>query len=202
MKLHAGKESGNSYKLRILLNMLAVPYELIFVDLPNKEHKSPRFTALNPRGQVPVLEDGPVVIWDSSAALIYLARKYGRTDLLPEDPAGLAEVAQWLALAGNEIQFGLQYARRGVIRNRWIAGDLAQLQEIGRLGLKAMEQRLSGHEWLAGDRPTIADIACFPYVDTAPEALIDLSDYPATSAWLSRCKVLPGWIEKEVHASK
>jgi glutathione S-transferase len=193
MRLHAGRESGNSYKVRILLALLGVDYETVIVDLGRHEHKSEAFRALNPRGQVPVLEDGDTLLWDSAACLVYLARKYGRDDLLPTEPAALAEVVQWLTLAGSELQFGLQYARRGVIRGRWIAGDLEQLQAIGRLGLEALEQRLAGHDWLAGERPTIADIACFPYVETAPEAKLPLDPYPGILAWLGRCRSLPGW---------
>jgi glutathione S-transferase len=59
-----------------------------------------------------------------------------------------------------------------------------------------MENRLKDHDWLAIDRPTTADVACFPYVETAPEALISLDPYPGVVAWLVRCKALPGWAER------
>jgi len=192
MKLFVGPVSGNSYKVRILLALLDVPIQIIVVDLSKVEHKSEAFLELNPRGQVPVLEDNGLVLWDSSACLVYLARKYG-PDWLPNDAAGLAEVTQWLALAGTEIQFGLQYARRGVQRGRWIAGNLEQLQAIGRLGLDTLERRLRTHKFLCLDRPTIADIACFPYVDSAPEADLNLDAWPGTMKWLARCRSLPKW---------
>lgn len=198
MKLYLVAVSGNSYKVRILLSVLKVPHELVFVDTGNRAHKQPPFLALNPRGEVPVLEDGGVVLWDSAAILVYLARKHGGGQWLPAEPGPMAQVMQWVALAGNEIQFGLQYARRGILQGRWTAGTLEQGQAMGRVALDALERRLSDHAWLALDQPTIADVACFPYVETAPESRVPLEPYPAVRAWLARCKSLPGWAERKI----
>lgn len=197
MKLYYIPISGNSYKVRILLSLLNVPYEKVAVDSKNKEHKQPAFRRLNPRGEVPVLEDNGLVLWDSAACLVYIARRFGGDDWLPGDPGGMAQVMQWVALAGNEIQFGLQYARRGVLQNRWTAGTLEQGQAMGRVALEVLEGRLKDNAWLALGRPTIADVACFPYVETAPEAKIPLDPYPAVTAWLERCRALPGWARRE-----
>jgi glutathione S-transferase len=194
VKLYTGLESGNSWKVRILLEQLGVPYEKVFVDMLQWEHKTERFMSeLNPRGQVPVLEDEGRRYWDSAACLVYIARKFEREDWLPIDAAGMAEVMQWVSLAASEIQFGLQYARRGVMRDRWIAGNLEQLQVIGKLALGALEWRLRDHDWLALDRITIADIACFPYVYHADEAKLPLDPYPAIGAWVDRCLARPNW---------
>jgi glutathione S-transferase len=193
MKFYGSKASGNAYKVRILLALLRVPHEEVTIDFAKREHKTPEFLRLNPRGEVPVIEDGAVVLWDSGACLVYIARKYGGELLLPVDAAGLAEVTQWLALAASEIQFGLQYARRGLLQGRWTAGTLEQGHAIARVALDAIEQRLHKHDWLALARPTIADVACFPYVETAPESGIALDAYPCTRSWLARCKELPGW---------
>ena len=194
MKLYTGRESGNSWKIRILLEQIGIPYETVYVDFLNGEHKSKQSRGeYNPRGQVPVLEDAGKRYWDSAASLVYIARKYDRQDWLPTDAAGMAEVMQWVSLAASEIQFGLQYTRRGVMRDRWIAGNLEQLQAIGRLGLDALEWRLAEHDWLALDRITIADIACFPYVYHAPEAKLSLDPYPGIVRWLERCQAQPNW---------
>ena len=193
MKLYFVAVSGNSYKVRILLSLLNVPYEKVVVDTKNGEHKRPPFLKLNPRGEIPVLEDDGVVLWDSCAILVYLARKHGGEKWLPSEPAAMGEVMQWVALAGNEIQFGLQYARRGVLQDRWTAGTLEQGQAMGRVALNALELRLKDNDWLALVHPTIADVACFPYIETAPEARVPLEPYPAVTAWLARCKALPGW---------
>ena len=189
--------SGNSWKIRILLEQLGVPYEKELIDLLTWEHKSKDFMAtVNPRGQVPVLEDGGRRFWDSGACLVYLARKFDRLDWLPIEPAPMAEVLQWVFMAETEIQFGLQYTRRGLMRDRWIIGSAAnkdQFQAIGRMALAAMQARLRDHEWLALDHITIADIACFPYVFHAPEAGLSFDDYPAIAPWLARCQARPNW---------
>ena len=197
MKLYTFYESGNSWKVRILLEQLGVPYEKVVVDLLKWEQKTEQFMSeFNPRGQVPVLEDEGRRFWDSAACLVYIARKYDRQDWLPTDAAGMAEVMQWVSLAATEIQFGLQYTRRGVMRDRWIAGNLAELQAIGRTALGALEWRLKNHDWLALDRITIADIACFPYVYYAHEAKLPLDDeYPGVARWVARCMAMPDWAE-------
>lgn len=196
MKLYLTNGSGNSYKVRILLSLLGLRYEKVILDTKKREHKAPGFLKLNPRGEVPVLEDDGVVLWDSAAILVYLARKHGGEQWLPSAPGPMGEVMQWVALAGNEIQFGLQYARRGALQDRWTAGTLEQGHAMGRVALGALEGRLKGNAWLALGRPTIADIACFPYIETAPEARVPLDPYPAVVAWLARCKALPAWAER------
>src|SRR5688500_9021505 len=96
MKLYMTESSGNSYKVRVLASILKVPYEKVYVDWDAREHKQPPFLALNPRGQVPVMEIEGRFLWDSTAHLIYIARKHGGEHWFPTDPLAMAEVAQWL----------------------------------------------------------------------------------------------------------
>jgi glutathione S-transferase len=195
MKLYMTAGSGNAYKARLLLSLLRVPYEKAIVDTPKGEHRQPAFLKLNPRGQVPVLEDEGRVYWDSTAALVYIGRKHGGEQWLPNDAAGMAEVMQWMALAQNEIHYGLQWAR-GVV-NKIKTGSLEEYQGYGRNGLKVLEGRLKDHPWLALDRPTIAECACYPYVSVAPEGGFRLEDFPHVQAWIRRIEALPGW-EKRI----
>jgi glutathione S-transferase len=193
MKFYGAAVSGNAYKVGILLELLQVPHETVLIDFSKREHKSPEFLQLNPRGEVPVIEDGNVVLWDSGACLAYIARKHGGDKWLPADAAGMAAVMQWLSLAASEIQFGLQYARRGLMQKRWTAGTLEQGHAISRIALDAIDQRLQHNDWLALGRPTIADVACFPYVETAPESGLPLEPFPRIAEWLARCRALPRW---------
>ena len=193
MKLYMTESSGNAYKVRVLASLLKVPYDSVEVDWDGKEHKSPAFVKMNPRGQVPVMEIDGKIIWDSTAHLIYLARKHGGEKWFPSDPLAMAEVAQWLALAQNEIFFGLQWARG--VKKGFRGGSVEEYQGYGRKGLDVLTWRLKDNEWLALGRPTIADIACYPYVKRTPEAGLSLDPYPAVKAWLARCEALPGWIE-------
>ncbi len=196
MKVYLAKVSGNAYKLRILLSLLKVPHEVVWLDFANKEHKSAAYLKINPRGEVPALEDHGHMIWDSAACLVYVARQYGSEQWLPTDPLGLAEVMQWLALSATELQCGLQYARRLLVLGRRTLGTLEEGQNFGRLALDVVETHLKTHEWLALGRPTIAEPACFPYIETAPESQVALESYPAIIQWMQRCRQLPGWIDR------
>lgn len=192
MKLYLTDVSGNSYKVRVLCSLLNVPHERIYVDVKSREHKREPFININPRGQVPVMEIEGKTFWDSTAHLVYIARKFGGEAWLPTDPLAMAEVAQWLALAQNEINFGLQWARGVLYYHTHV--NLDQAQNHGRKGLEMLSMGLKDSDWLALGRPTIADIACYPYTKRAPEAGIALDAYPRVTAWLARCEALPGWV--------
>jgi glutathione S-transferase len=192
MKLYDLELSGNSYRVRLLLSLLGLRHELVTVNLMKGENREPWFLKLNPRGQVPTLDDAGTVVWDSMAALVYLARKYGGETWLPIEPEGMAEVMQWLAVMQNETLYGLGKAR--LICKFKRPGNLEEAQQLGRKGLDVLEQRLAAHQWLASDHPTIADIGCFPYVALASEGEIRLDTYPSVRSWLDRIKALPGFV--------
>ena len=193
MKLYMTKGSGNAYKVSLLLSMLNVKSDPVILDTANKEHKKKPYLDLNPRGQVPTIEDNGRVLWDSSACLVYLARKHGGDKWLPTDPGEAAEVQQWIALASNDIQFGLQYAR-GIVRGIR-KGNYEECAELGKQGLAVLEGRLKSNQWLALGRPTIADVACYPYTSRAPEGNISLEPYPGVQAWIKRFEALPGYFK-------
>lgn len=196
MRLYDFELSGNCYKVRLLLGMLGLDYQRVRVDSSRGETQTGAFRTLNPRGQIPVLEDGELRLWDSQAILFYLARRYGPPDRpcgpwLPTDAVAEAEVLQWLAVAENELLFGLARARSALRFRRPF--DLAQCQSEGKAGLAVLEDRLQGRDWLVGDCATIADVACYPYVMLAPESGVSLEPYPAVRAWLMRFAALPGY---------
>lgn len=193
MKLYMTEMSGNSFKVRVLASLLGVTLDEVRIDWEGNEHKSPAFLAMNPRGQVPVMEIDGRVLWDSTAHLVYLARRYGGETWLPSAPIEMAEVMQWLAFAQNEVQFGLQWARGVTVYRRRPESFEGYLRD-GRLALDMLEAQLtSTGSWLALGRATLADIACYPYVKRAPEGDLPLDDYPSVRAWLARCEALAGW---------
>lgn len=197
MKLYTFAVSGNAWKVRLLLSMLKVSFEPVLIDMKQGGHKSPDFLKINPRGQVPVLEDDGRVFWDSTACLIYIARKHGGEQWLPTDASGMAEVQQWLAFSNNEIHYGLQWARARKLGIR-ASGSYDEYAGYGRAGLGILENHLQSREWLALGRPTIADIACYPYVAVAHEGDIDIGPYPSVLAWSRRIEALPGWVKREI----
>jgi glutathione S-transferase len=192
MKLYDADLSGNCYKVRLLLALLERPYEKHTVNLPAGEHKQPAYLAINPLGQVPALEDGEVVLHDSQAIVTYLARKYGGDAWLPESAEGLGRVMQWLSLAANEVARGPNDAR---LHDKFGAKiDVAGAREKAHRLLAAVEAHLADKDWLEMGRPTVADIACFPYIALSHEGGVALDAYPAVRAWIARIKALPNFV--------
>lgn len=192
MKLYDAARSGNCHKVRMLLTQLGLPYESVAVDLPGGESKLPPFLKLNPRGQVPVLEDAGEIIWDSQAILVYLARKQTDETWLPTAPLAMARVMQWLAVSENEILYGLARARAALLFK--VPWNVAECQALGTQALVLLEAHLAQREWLAANHPTIADIACYPYVALAPQADLSLENHPAVVAWIRRIQAWPNYI--------
>jgi glutathione S-transferase len=198
IKLYGRRTSGNSYKARLLMALLDVPYTEIDVPLGagGRNQVDEAYRTLNPRGQVPTLLDGETVLWGSTGILVYLAAHFDRCErwLPRRDPAALGRVMQWLELAQNEINTGLFRAR--AIARFGYDGNLDAARRDGEVALRLVEGQLrKGEAWLAGNvAPTVADIACFPYIALAPDGGFDLGAYPATENWMGRIKQLPGYL--------
>jgi glutathione S-transferase len=176
-----------------MLSLLEIEHELIELDLAAKAHKHPDFLALNPFGQLPVLDDGGTIVADSNAILVYLAKKAGRTDWLPEDPAGAASVQRWLSVAAGQIAHGPAMARLINVFNAPYSKPETIAHAHAILGL--IEAELIDRDWIAADRPTIADVALYSYVARAPEGDVALDSYPHIGSWLGRIEALPGFVE-------
>lgn len=190
--------SGHAHRVELMLSLLKLDYNLVDVDLMKGAHKTPEFIAKNPFGQVPVLEDGDVTLWDSNAILIYLARTYGNDSWLPVDPVAEARVTPWLAIAAGKIAFGPAAAR---LVNVFGAGlDHENAIAIAIALFDVMEQELAKHDFLAGTTPTIADVAAYSYIAHAPEGDVSLDDYPAMRAWLARIEALDGFVPMQATA--
>lgn len=195
LTLHGFPLSGHAHRVELFLSLLGLPYERIDVDLAKGAHKRTEFLAMNAFGQVPVLQDGPVTIADSNAILVYLARKYGAghaIDWLPEAPQAMAEVQRWLSVAAGLLAFGPARARLKVLFKADLDADDAH-RRADQL-LTVMDSELAGRPYLAGDAPTLADIANYSYVAHAPDGHVSLAPYPNVRAWLARIEALPGFV--------
>lgn len=193
MKLYFHPISGHAHRARLFLSLIGAEVEIVDVDLAKGQHKSPEYLALNRFGQVPLLDDDGVIVPDSNAIMIYAAKKFGRTDWLPEDPAAAAAVQRWLSVAAGQIAFGPAAARLVTLFNAGFNPE----EVIGRAHaiLTVIEAELVGRQWIAADRPTIADVALYSYIARAPEGNVDLSAYANVRAWLDRIEALPGFVE-------
>jgi glutathione S-transferase len=195
MKLYQIHASANCYRVRLMLALLGLAAELVELDHHGGELESPAFRGLNPFGEVPVLADGEVRLRDSQAILVYLARRYGAAHWLPLEPGDLARIQQWLSFAANEIQNGPRLARGIVLFGR--SGDLEEaLRRTGRV-LALLDGHLASRKWLETASPTIADVACYPYVNRIGDAGVELSRYAALGHWLRRVESLDGYVALE-----
>ncbi|AXA66939.1 glutathione S-transferase family protein [Pseudomonas oryzihabitans] len=192
MKLYHTPLSGHAHRAVLFAALLGIEVELIDIDIPGGANRTAEFLALNPFGQVPVLEDGATVVADSNAILVYLAKKTGRTDWLPEDPVGAAAVQRWLSVAAGELAYGPAAARLITV----FGARLNPEEVIARAHvlLERLEAHLTTREWLAADHPTIADIALYSYLAGAPEGNVELAPYTAVRAFLQRVEALPGFV--------
>lgn len=192
IKLYDIDISGSCYKIRLLLNILGQEYETIPVDFVNKEHKTPKYTALNPFGEIPIFEDGAVHLRDAQAIMVYLAQKYDKTNQwYPNDATAMGQIQQWLSTGGGEV---MNAAGARLVKVLKYSMDLEKLHAGAHRVFKIMDDHLAGREFLELGHPTIGDIACFPYTALAGEGGIDLSGYKNVLAWIERMKRLPGFI--------
>ncbi|CCM77277.1 glutathione S-transferase family protein [Rhizobium mesoamericanum] len=186
MLLYCHPLSGHSHRVRLFLSLINQRVELVEVDIRRGEQKKNEFLKMNRLGQVPVQSDGDVVLGDSNAILIYLAKKYRRADWLPD-----AQVQRWLSIAAGELAYGMAAARRTrLFSAKPVPGDVTSRSYAL---LKVLDSELEIRDWLTG-KLTLADIALYAYVARASEGGIDLTDYPYVQAWLRRIESLPHFV--------
>jgi glutathione S-transferase len=190
--------SGSCYKVRLMAALLGVEYETVAVDFfPGAAHRAPEMLALNPAGTLPVLMAGGLTLTETGAMLTWLATAFDeRGTWLPRDPAGLAEAVEWLGFAPT-LTATIGEARLGAMLTKPV--DMDALLAGGRRALRRLEGRLAKQAfrdspWLVGRGPTIADIACFPYVALSPDAGLEHDAFPAIRGWTYAVRSLPGFV--------
>lgn len=193
IKLYGHELSGNSYKAKLMLSVLGLNYEWVKVDLMAGAHKQPDFLALNPFGQVPVLVDDDIVLADAQAILVYLARQYGGESWLPLEAEAMSRVVHWLSTTAGEVRQGPEFARLYHLFKATSINLERSLQKSEFI-LTQLNNHLANQEWLELGRPTIADVAVFPYIALAGDGKIDLTPYLNVLTWINRVKNLPGFV--------
>ncbi|HEY1607895.1 MAG TPA: glutathione S-transferase [Paraburkholderia sp.] len=192
IRLYTTPLSGHGHRVWLFLALLQLPYEIVPVNLAARENRAPGFLAISPFGQVPVIEDGETILFDSNAILVYLAKRYGDPSWLPDDPLGAAAVQRWLSLAAGQIAYGPCAARLvnvfGAPRDHEVAKAIAvSLFDV-------IEPEFATKSFATGDQPTIADVATYAYIAHAPEGGVSLEPYPNLRAWLRRIEALPHFV--------
>lgn len=192
IKLYRHPLSGHAHRVQLMLSLLQLPTQLLEVDLKQGAHKQAGFLALNPFGQVPVIDDNGTILSDSNAILVYLARSYGGEAWYPSDALGQAAIQRWLSVAAGQVAHGPAAARKLAVFG--IQKDAQDMIALAHTVLKLMEDELSRHSFLVDSSATIADVAVYTYIAHAPEGGVSLGDYPAVRAWLQRVESLPGFV--------
>lgn len=197
LKLHDYVLSADCYKARLMLALLGVGYQRVPVDFhPGREHESVEYLALNPLGQIPILEDDGIVVRDAQAIVAHLANTYDPSGRwLPRD-ARFGQVMMWLSFAGSQLS-ALSAARLHDMLGYEL--DAENALKNSRLALRVLDDHLAdrgieGGQWIVGDTPTIADICCFPDVALSHDCDIGHEDYPAINLWQRRVRRLPSFI--------
>lgn len=195
LKVYGDYNSGNCYKIKLMLHLLGLEYEWQSVDILNGDTQTPEFLEKNPNGKVPVLEleDG-TCLWESNAILNYLA---DGSDYLPTEPRLRTQVLQW--------QFFEQYSHEPYIAvARFIQlylglpeerlEEYRKLQKRGYRALEVMEQQLQRTPYLVGEHFSIADVTLYAYTHVAHQGGFDLSRFPGIQAWIQRVASQPRYV--------
>jgi glutathione S-transferase len=192
IRFHRMALSGHCHRVELLLSLLDLPCERVEVNLGAGEQRRPEFLAMNPFGQVPVIEDGTLTLSDSNAILIYLAHQYGGSHYRPEGAAALAEEQRWFSVAAGPLASGPAMAR--VLRIFQRPGDLEGAQSRSHALFRVMDAHLGARSFLLGPELSLVDIAHYAYVAHAPEGGVPLDEYPHLRAWLGRIEATPRFV--------
>ena len=194
-KLYTMQRSGNSYKVRLALALLNIPYESVEIDILRGESRTPEYLAKNPSGQIPLLEAEGRFLAESNAILWYVA---AGTSLAPEQRIERAEVLKWMFFEQHALEpnIGAAYFWLSLVRGgrELQTHALEDWMERGYAALQVMENHLKTHQYFAAGQFTVADIALYGYTHVADRCDYDLSTFPAIRAWLRRVESTQGFV--------
>jgi len=178
---------------------IGVAYENVATDFARGEARTPEFLRINPNGHVPALVDGELVLFESLAINLYLARRYGGP-LWPDDAAGEGRAWQWSIWAMTELEEPLLTAlvhRVFLPAAQRDARRAGRAEERARKPLGVLEGALDGRDWLVGDRFGVADLNVASVLVWAPMARIDLAATPRVAGFLARCTARPAFVRAQ-----
>lgn len=196
MKLYNFYRSSASFRIRIVLNLKGLSYEYVPINLQSGESHAPAYTALNPQGIVPTLEDGGKVITQSLAIAEYLEESHPSPSLLPPDLAGRARVraiALAVACEIHPVHGGRAQNQLAAMFNASAEQRADWMRHFMRVGFGAIETMLGAKEtghFCHGDSPTLADAFLIPQVYNAEQAKLDLTPFPVIRRICAECNRL------------
>lgn len=194
IELHCFGESGNAYKVALMLALTGQDWRPIFVDFFNGATRTPEFRKLNEMGEVPVLVDGDEVLTQSGSILIHLADRTGRMG--GTTPEERREVLRWILWDNHKLstQAGTcRFLANFLAPEKRPEGVIPFLQGRLKAAYAVLDRHLDGRDWIVGEGPTIADLSCCGYLYYPEPFGFDRADWPQIDAWLTRIAALPGW---------
>lgn len=193
-RLYCFGESGNAYKVALMLELTGTSWEPVFVDFFAGEARSPAFRAINEMGEVPVLEIGGRRLTQSAVMLRHLARLTGRFDPATEEEDD--EILRWLMWDNHKLstQVGTtRFLMNFLPEDKRPAAVIAFQQGRLKAAYTILNDHLATRDWVAADRPTIADLSLCSYLYYPEPFGFDRADWPHIGRWLGRIAALPGW---------
>lgn len=194
--LHCFSESGNAYKAALMLELCGADWEPEKVDFFSGATRSDDYRAMNIMGEVPVLihhrDDGDLRLTQSGVILHHLAKRFEKFG--PQSEHEELEILRWILFDNHKLTSYLATGRF-MYRFQKKSDDPITKFFLARAAnaWKVLDQHLSDRDWVAADRPTIADISLCGYLFWPDHVDADWSDYPNMTAWLERIKSLSGW---------
>jgi glutathione S-transferase len=193
-KLHCFAQSGNSYKVALMLELNGAGWEPVWVDFFNGATRTPEHLELNEMGEVPVLEHGELVLTQSGVMLDYLAQRY--REFAPRSEEERREVLRWMFWDNHKLTGSvapLRFLMKFVPEEKTDQHVIAWLTKRSGSALKVLDRHLFTREWVAADRITIADLSCVGYLYYDHEFGHDITAYPNIERWRQAIAALPGW---------
>ena len=201
--LHEYAASGNCYKIRLTAALLDRPIERREYDIMRGETRTAAFLAeVNANGRIPILQIGDRFLPESNAACFWLA---DATHLIPHDRFERADMLRWMFFEQYNHEPNVATLRFWM---KWVGEEnLGEAQRVqiplkqaaGAAALTLMDDHLAAHDWFAGQRLSLADIALYAYTHVAEDSgLFALADYPAVRRWIARIEAEPGFIPMAV----
>jgi len=191
--LYGFAQSGNSYKVALMLNLCGADWKPRFVDYFNGETRTPAFRAINVMGEVPVLEHAGKRLTQSGVILDYLAERLGNFGAVDADER--REILRWLLFDNHKLTSytaTLRYLMSLAKTGETPVTDFLRTRMRAALGI--LDQHLADRAFVLGGRPTIADLSLCGYLYFPDEFGVSWSDYPGIGRWLGRIEALPGWV--------
>lgn len=192
--LYGFGESGNAYKVALMLQATATPWDVHFVDFFKGEARSPEFMRLNEMGEVPVLVDGDQVLTQSGLILDHLVQKTGQFG--GTTAAEAREIWRWILWDNHKLSTQIGTARflaNFLPEEKRPAGVVPFLQGRLKAAYTVLNRHLEARDWMVGQGPTIADFSCCSYLYYPEPFGFSRADWPAVDQWLDRIAALPGW---------